>query len=153
MMKRINPVIRNLAIGAGTAAIAAFYVLSGHAARDYPDIENIKVQIAMIEAEIDVVETTEDLPRLPNTWHSLSIIASTFGVEALPLNAAKDAGINDSDIPGGTPWFGVLQGNTKDVAMAAIEIQKVVPIIFGAAALDNSVIGLSFAALGSEQEN
>lgn len=100
-----------------------------------------------------MVSQKADLPLLPNIWSSINVIASTHGVKVTSLKEAKDSGITESEIPGGTPWYGVIQGNIRNVAMAAIEIQKVVPVIYGAAALDNAVIGLSFAALGSEKES
>ena len=150
-MKRTSPVIRNIVIALITAAISGFYVMTGHATRDYPDIDFVHSQIAQINEAIKVAEQKEDLPRLEDTWQSINVIAKTYGVTVTPLKSAQDAGLTDADIPGGTPWFGAIQGKTKDVAVAAIEIQKVVPIIYGAAALDNQVIGLSFAALGSEQ--
>ncbi|MDO8827974.1 hypothetical protein [Methylophaga sp.] len=149
-MLRTNPILRNLSIVAVSSVLAGFYVMSGHATRDYPDIENLKMQIVSVNTEIDVVSQKPDLPLLPDTWQSISVIASSHGVKVTPLKDGKAAGITELEIPGGTPWFGVLQGNSRSVAMAAMEIQKVVPILFGAAALDNAVIGLGFAALGSE---
>lgn len=152
-MKLSNSRLKSIGAIVISSLLAGFYVTSGHATRDYPDIENLKLQIRLINSEIEAVSLKEDLPLLSDTWSSIRVIANSHDVKVTPLKDAKDAGITEHDIPGGTPWYGVLQGNTKNVAMAAIEIQKVVPILYGAAALDNAVIGLSFAALGSEKEN
>tara|TARA_R110000787_G_C13443310_1_gene446591 strand:- start:8972 stop:9430 length:459 start_codon:yes stop_codon:yes gene_type:complete len=152
-MNRTNPIIRNIAIILVSSMLASFYIITGNASREYPSIENLQLQISQINDQVEIVSQKADLPLLPNIWHSITVIASTHGVKVSPLKQAKDAGILDSDIPGGTPWYGVIQGNSRNVAIAAIEIQKVVPVIFGAAAIDNEVIGLSFAALGSELEN
>lgn len=141
--------IQMLTIGITTVGLTAFYVLNEHANRDFPNIEKVKNMTSLINKEITKANQREDLPELSATWQSITSIASVYGVKVSALDEAKAAGMTEADIPGGTPWYGVLQGKTKNVAIAAMNIQRAVPIIYGAAALDNDLTGLSFAALGS----
>ena len=104
-MNRTNPIIRNIAIILVSSMLAAFYIITGNASREYPSIENLQLQISQINDQVEIVSQKSDLPLLPNIWHSITVIASTHGVKVSPLKQAKDAGILDSDIPGGTPWY------------------------------------------------
>ena len=152
-MKHVKPIVKNILIGAVTAVLTAFYVFSLHAERDYPSIAMLEAQIAAVNAGIDDAALMDDLPRLSKTWRSIETISAAHNVKLSALDSAEKAGITEADIPGGTPWFGVLQGKTKNVAIAAIEIQQVIPVIYGAAALDNELIGVGFAALGSTDKS
>lgn len=148
-----NPVIRNLSVAAVSSLVGAFYVLSANAEREYPSISNVEMQTLAIEEAIQRTEQLDDLPELGQIWTAIRSIASSYDVTVMPLATASDAGLSNGDIPGGTPWFGVLQGKSKNVAVAALEIQKAVPVIFGSAALDSQMIGLGFAALGTSRNN
>lgn len=144
-----NPTLKLLFMAGVTAGLTTFYVLNENSKRDFPSIETVEITTSVVNSEIEKASKKEDLPRLSETWRSIQTIAAIHGVHVVTLEKADDAGITSSDIPYGTPWYGVLQGKTKNVAIAAIEIQKAVPILYGAAALDNHLIGMSFAALGS----
>lgn len=146
---KTKSVFKMLVIAGVTTGLTVFYVLTENSQRQYPSIEDVERTISFIEIEITKASQQDDLPPLSETWRSIKTIAALYDVKVNPLERPEDAGISTSDIPGGTPWFGVLQGKTKNVSIAAMEIQKSVPIIFGAAALDNDLIGMSFAALGS----
>lgn len=148
-----NKAIKLLAIAGISAALSAAYVFTEHTQRDFPSIENVERSIRAVEHEIRLANQKDDLPRLTDTWRAIESIAALYDVKVNTLDNAEDAGITVGDIPGGTPWYGVLQGKAKNVSVASIEIQQSVPIVFGAAALDNDLIGMSFAALGSTNSN
>ena len=75
-MKRTNPIIRNIAIILVSSMLAAFYIITGNASREYPSIENLQRQISQINDQVEIVSQKADLPLLPNIWHSITVIAS-----------------------------------------------------------------------------
>jgi hypothetical protein len=151
MMIFDNRIAKGLAIGVVAISLTTFYVLSEHNSREYLSIQQVESQIQAIENNALALTQMKNLPALQDTWRSLESIASSFDVKIKPLDTPKDAGISDTDIPGGQPWFGVLQGQTKNVSVAAIEIQQALPILYGSAVLDNDMMGLGFALLGSTE--
>ncbi|WP_330109765.1 hypothetical protein [Methylophaga thalassica] len=126
----------------------AWYVISNESERTDPDFYKTKLLISKYETEIQEMSQQPDLPKLNSIWFNIQSIASQYNVKVSTIEKIEDAKFTEDEIPCGQAWFGSLQGSSKNVAAAALEIQKTLPVLFGQAVIDNKVMGLSFAAMG-----
>lgn len=131
-----------------SSLLVGWYVYSNHTARHYPSIEKVERNTKAVEAQIEALSQHPDLPSLSDSWDEVEIIASTYGVNVKPLKNEEDIRLTNSDLPGGEPWYGALQGSVTRVSAAALEIQQRLPVIYGYAVIENETMGLSFAVFG-----
>ena len=136
-----------------TSIGTGWYVLSNESGRIKPDFSNTNALISKYEAEIHEMSAQPDLPRLNYIWSNIQLIANQYNVKVSSIEKVEDAKFTEDEIPCGQPWFGSLQGTSKNVAAAALEIQKTLTVMFGQAVIDNKVMGLSFAAMGTIEFN
>jgi len=146
--KRLNQYSSLVLLLIVTSIGTCWYVLSNEAERIDPDFKKTKALISMYETEIEEMSVQQDLPKLDSIWFNIQSIASQYNVKVSSIEKIEDAKFSEGDIPCGQAWFGSLQGTSKNVAAAALEIQNELPVMYGQAVIDNKVMGLSFAAMG-----
>ena len=149
-MIKTSDTLKNVAVWLAVAAGSTYYVMSNESDRIYPSVTKIDREISAVKAQIIKIQQQPDLPPLNKTWAKAKSIANQYGVVLKPLPSSKDARINKANLPGGKAWYGVLQGKTKQVAIAGIEIQKRFPVLFGYSVIKSDSMGLSLAVLGNE---